>query len=342
MGGLRSGRRFSAGTLSAGLATVALGAIGINPAAAAVVCGQSITSDTTLTANLTCPANGVFINASDVTLDLNGHTITGTKETPFTAGVTVSSGRLRARVTGGTIRGFNRAIGVSPGADGAHIHDMRLEDNELGIGLFEFTLGSFPRDARIVSNVITNPGPFSGLQLAGRGHVVQHNTITNGARNGIFLIGSDMLVANNHITDSGANGIAIGPSPGNPGPFTNNRLLGNRVSGSGRIFTSSSISIRSADGTVVSGNTVSGRPIAPRFLSRTARAPPPGATSSAAAARARSCEGRPPARRSCRTASTTTTSASWCRDRRRAPCSTATPCTTTASTGSASRRRRPP
>src|SRR3954465_11436021 len=41
-------------------------------------CGDTITSDTTLQADLTnCQSSGIIIGADDVTLDLNGHTIEG-------------------------------------------------------------------------------------------------------------------------------------------------------------------------------------------------------------------------------------------------------------------------
>jgi hypothetical protein len=41
-------------------------------------CGDTITADTTLERDLTgCPSNGIVIGADGVTLDLNGHTISG-------------------------------------------------------------------------------------------------------------------------------------------------------------------------------------------------------------------------------------------------------------------------
>src|SRR5215208_1390818 len=41
-------------------------------------CGDTITADTTLDRDLTdCPSNGIVIGANRITLDLNGHTISG-------------------------------------------------------------------------------------------------------------------------------------------------------------------------------------------------------------------------------------------------------------------------
>src|SRR5918996_2155351 len=46
-----------------------------------VNCGDTITTDTTLDSDLlSCPNNGIAIGADDITIDLNGHTITGDGE----------------------------------------------------------------------------------------------------------------------------------------------------------------------------------------------------------------------------------------------------------------------
>ncbi|HXV60170.1 MAG TPA: hypothetical protein VEK15_05715, partial [Vicinamibacteria bacterium] len=42
-----------------------------------VQCGDIITRSVKLSADLTCDGQGLIIGADDVTLDLNGHTITG-------------------------------------------------------------------------------------------------------------------------------------------------------------------------------------------------------------------------------------------------------------------------
>jgi hypothetical protein len=76
---------------------------------AAVVCGEIITADTTLTADLACPAGTVLaitINAPDITLDLGGHTISGD---PYEVGVMVN-GYSGITIKNGTIAGFNDGI----------------------------------------------------------------------------------------------------------------------------------------------------------------------------------------------------------------------------------------
>ncbi|HEX3542546.1 MAG TPA: hypothetical protein VHT75_19110, partial [Acidimicrobiales bacterium] len=80
----------NAATKVFGLAAVAvsLAAFGLAGAPAAqaastVVCGQTITASVTLTADLgPCLGDGLVVTASNVTLNLNGHTITGGGSNP--------------------------------------------------------------------------------------------------------------------------------------------------------------------------------------------------------------------------------------------------------------------
>ncbi len=75
----------------------------------AVVCGDLIVVDTTLTADLACPAGtgtALTINAADITLDLGGHTISGD---PLEVGVMVN-GFSGITIRNGTISGFNDGI----------------------------------------------------------------------------------------------------------------------------------------------------------------------------------------------------------------------------------------
>ena len=92
-------------------AVLSLGLVGMIPAvafAAQPVCGQSITSNTTLTANLDCSGfggNGLIFGANGIVLDLNGHTITGWTGDDSYYGV-YTNGYNHVVVKNGTIRGF--------------------------------------------------------------------------------------------------------------------------------------------------------------------------------------------------------------------------------------------
>ncbi|RSN11752.1 hypothetical protein DMB42_14405 [Nonomuraea sp. WAC 01424] len=75
----------------------------------AVACGDVLTTNTTLTADLTCPGDALTIGADNVDLDLNGHTITGSGTGK---GLTLFS-RVGATVRNGTIGGFTHSIYIS-------------------------------------------------------------------------------------------------------------------------------------------------------------------------------------------------------------------------------------
>jgi parallel beta-helix repeat protein len=254
------GTRILKGVLVA--ATVGIGAGMLAPVAAhaAVVCGQSITTSMTLTADLTCPGNGIFISASNVTLNLGGRTITG--PAPISQsnrqGVSITTGRTGVKVINGTIRGFDRGLNLSSGADDALVSGVTLDANGLGIGSADTTAR-----ARISANSITNTVIFSAMQLGGAGHTVEGNTMTNGNGTGVLTAGRDLLIRGNRITDMGRSAIAVGPFPSTPGPFFNNRIVGNVIKGSDRLFNSTTISLNNASGTLVHGNTATGRRTTP-------------------------------------------------------------------------------
>lgn len=235
------------------------------PAGAAVTCGSTITTSTTLTSDLVCPGQGVTVGASGVVFDLGGHTITGTTTPePGFEGVVIQSNRTDVVVRNGTVRGFNRGVAIRPGANNALITGLVLDGNGLGIGAFgDPEANRFPLNARIVGNTVSNTTRFSGMQLAGNGHRVEGNTIINGAGDGIFYAGSNNLIVGNTIIDAGRGGIRQSSFPSTPGPFQNNRITANRISGHDRLGPSSGITVRLGASTQVTGNTVEGRRTSP-------------------------------------------------------------------------------
>ena len=93
-------------------------------------CGDTITADTTLDRDLTnCPSNGIIIGADDITLDLNGHSISGDgkpvrrcpRRQPCDMGV-FNDRHNGVTVRNGSLRGF--AVGVLLGG----VRGNRLEE----------------------------------------------------------------------------------------------------------------------------------------------------------------------------------------------------------------------
>jgi hypothetical protein len=79
---------------------------------AGLSCGQTITVDTTLTADLSCPnGDGLLIAASDVTLDLAGHTLSGGGVGTGIQGGDFLDPPSNITIKNGTVSGFG--IGLS-------------------------------------------------------------------------------------------------------------------------------------------------------------------------------------------------------------------------------------
>ncbi|MFI7470104.1 NosD domain-containing protein [Nonomuraea sp. NPDC049646] len=74
-----------------------------------MACGDVLTADTTLTADLTCTGTALTIGADDVDLDLNGHTITGSG----TGNGLTAISRPGFTLRNGTISGFRYGIYLS-------------------------------------------------------------------------------------------------------------------------------------------------------------------------------------------------------------------------------------
>src|SRR4051794_37666215 len=74
--------------------------------ATTVHCGDTITQDTTLTNDvLNCPSVGLTIAANGITINLNGHTISG--EPSAQSGINDSTGHDQLKIVGpGTVQGF--------------------------------------------------------------------------------------------------------------------------------------------------------------------------------------------------------------------------------------------
>lgn len=111
--------------------------------AQALVCGDTIFADTTLTANLgPCAGDGLIIATPGVTLDLNKKSIIGDGICPvdpdcFTgsfvqtgSGVTVLAGATDVTIKNGTIKdSFRNGINILAGSHGAVVENMKLRDN---------------------------------------------------------------------------------------------------------------------------------------------------------------------------------------------------------------------
>lgn len=195
-------------------------------AAAHVECGDVLTESTTLDSDLlSCPGNGVEIGASDIILNLAGHTIDGQPTRDETSAVAGDADRVR--IVDGTLRGFDGGISLTTSDSvirGVTAHGtfggITLEgDSNRVQGTDAFgqiaSIGVYGDGNEILRNRsvgdILHAGPYSefAIALSGQGNVVTGNRIS-GARNSIRLFyGDDTLISRNVLSD-GVFGILAG------------------------------------------------------------------------------------------------------------------------------------
>lgn len=188
-------------------AALLLAWLAVSPAASAatVSCGAVISTDTVLQNDLIgCPGNGITIVAdADVTLDLNGHRISGTGNDVGIA-ATVANG-FTARVKNGFVTGFG--VGVSAGsselpfAGRIAVHRVSATGNGTG---FRFS------EIHVVvadSNAVSNAG--SGISTGGNSSVrLERNKVKHNGGDGIATPFSEPAqIAENQVTDNGGIGI---------------------------------------------------------------------------------------------------------------------------------------
>ncbi len=164
-------------------------------AAATVSCGQTITKNTTLTADVgPCAADGIIIGADNITLNLNGRRVFGNSDQGASgefAGIRLA-GRTGVTVTGhpgksgktGTVSGFEAGV-VIDGGSANTVQNVTARDNigrddpfnaELGDGIVIFDSPS----NRILNNVVAHNGIFDGIGVLGSASnntTIQGNTV---------------------------------------------------------------------------------------------------------------------------------------------------------------------
>ncbi|MFP5377017.1 MAG: right-handed parallel beta-helix repeat-containing protein [Acidimicrobiia bacterium] len=199
--------------LAAAVALLAAGTVLVGPAGAATLgCGDVITEDTTLTADVgPCAGTGLVVAADGVTLDLGGHTVMGDAEARSAGEELGPTGRDRAGivlrqvsdvvVANGTVTGFDAGVAIV-GGGGNTVRRVTARDNVN----YRLVTG---RDAR-PTDVDPAEGPFCWF---GEGivafhsvdNLIEHNLLVgNGPFSGVSLVGQsdDNVVSANRVHDN--------------------------------------------------------------------------------------------------------------------------------------------
>jgi parallel beta-helix repeat protein len=219
-----------------------------------VRCGDMITADTTLDADLLdCPNNGIVIGADDITLDLNGHRIDGDgaladpcPEDEFCDFGIANDGHNGVRITNGTVQQFAFGVIVIGARTNGLSHLSTVENVFSGILLAE-TVRTRVRE----SSTARNAGPDSGVGITlfrSHNNTIAKNSAVDNAELGIHLIQSDHNhIRRNRVRDNPEDGIIL---QGDHNQIVGNRVVRNSITIT--LFTNNAHAV----GNVVRGNTV--------------------------------------------------------------------------------------
>src|SRR4051812_33645300 len=206
----------------------ALGAFahaGLAAGAARPACGDTVTSSTTLRADLRdCPGDGLVIGADGITLDLNGHVVDGDAISGGDdVGVRVD-GQHGVVIRHGRVQEFDHAVRLIGATHNRVVHVVATRNGDAEIGR-AILLDSGSDGNRIERNDASFNGR-SGVAVLDSSHnvIVRNRTSFNGvAGMGIFG-GADNRVLDNVVADNADNGIFWGSGT------TGGSLVGNVVS----------------------------------------------------------------------------------------------------------------
>jgi hypothetical protein len=174
-----------------------------------------------LTGNLVVPASNtaIQITANDVTVDLNGFTISGAVPGSAARGIFAGTGVDRSRIANGTVTGFNNYGILTVGLDAA-AENMRIVGNDIGM-----QLGS---QARVSNSTIANNSTGMYCYQC----LIESNIIAGNTNAGIFdSNGGGGMVLGNVIVGNTSYGV-VAPDPPLPKTgYANNILIGNNGGG---------------------------------------------------------------------------------------------------------------
>jgi parallel beta-helix repeat protein len=186
--------------------------LGLLPSSGVASCGEIVNEDVTLTSDLECgPGDGLIVGANDVTINLNGYSITSSdedgSENPSmnydgSSGILVSNAQNVAILGLGEVTGFDRGI-TFMGSSGGQVADVQVANNDIGV------LMSGSEGTEVSRNTITNNGIALISDSSNKG-VIAFNQVVANLEQGMLVLGSDEnVVAANNMFGNGENGIYL-------------------------------------------------------------------------------------------------------------------------------------
>jgi parallel beta-helix repeat protein len=172
-----------------------------------VYCGAYVTQDVTLQHDIYgCVDGGIIVAKSGVTVDLNGHTITGLGEGDGIA----AAGVTGVTIKNGSVTNFEAGLRLT-GVQNSRVHDVRLSLNSDASAWVEGSTGN-----KFLRNTMTENGD-GGFRLVGSSrNRIAGNTVSGASDFGVGLEGlsSYNRLVRNTVTLAGE-GVKVDDGTGN-------------------------------------------------------------------------------------------------------------------------------
>jgi hypothetical protein len=191
---------------------------------------------------------GIYIAASNVTLDLNGFSILGGPGAFF--GISIGSGNANITVRNGTISGWSIEPGIYNNATHVVLEHLNLSGNSQGLNCTNDTVirdcvvsdnavdGIVLGNNSTVTGCLVQSNAYNGITVQGAGNVISGNNLCGNNTSGsvgasaINITGFNNRIEDNHVTGTGANGYGISVTNVVINA-TNNIIIKNSVADSG-------------------------------------------------------------------------------------------------------------
>ena len=167
-------------------------------------CGSVISESTKLSANLVCNDHGIIINASDISIALNGHSIIGPGSESTKSGIIVPDQENVTVYGPGRIVDFQSGL-FAAGSETLRLSSTFLDENRIGV----YLTGS--SNATIEYNMMRN-NELGIATHSSKGILSNENYFYDNSLAGVSLINTgDSAIKLNYINGS-QNGIFTDPS----------------------------------------------------------------------------------------------------------------------------------
>jgi Right handed beta helix region len=170
------------------------------PPQATVACGQVVTGEVRLTANLNCDGDGLIVGDDGTTINLNGFGIYGPGADSSKVGIGVSEDNVQI-MGPGIISGFQAGI-LATGAKQLTISSAILTDNQIAA----FFTGA---DMATVSENIIKNNNIAVASHSASGLNIESNLMSSNALAGVTFVNTDESMVNSNNVEGSQNALFL-------------------------------------------------------------------------------------------------------------------------------------